>query len=94
MILPKIGFKKYSLYLIMLLCILASTNLIAQEKPNGREQQKKELRKKKEVQIEKQKKAELQLKKRHLEIQDKQTRKRMKQAKRESDKLNRSKRRR
>lgn len=65
----------------------------AQVKPKSREQQKKELRKKKERQIEKQRKAEERLKKRHLDIQDKATKKRMKKAKKKSDKLNRKKKR-
>lgn len=65
----------------------------AQVKPKSREQQKKELRKKKERQIEKQRKAEERLKKRHVDIQDKATKKRMKKAKKKSDKLNRKKKR-
>jgi hypothetical protein len=43
--------------------------------------------------MDKQRKAEESLKKRHLNIQDKATKKRIKVAKKKSDKLNRSKRR-
>lgn len=78
---------------VLFLFLLSSFQLEAQVKPLSKEKQKKELRKKKEKQIEKQRKAEENLKKRHLGIQDKATKKRMKAAKKKSDKLNRSKRR-
>jgi len=78
----------------LLLLFFATSPAQAQEKPKGRKQQQKELRKKKEGQIEKQKQAEKELQKRHLNIQDKATKKRMKRAKKKSDRLNRSKRRR
>ena len=81
-------------FLFSLLIFMFSTNqLEAQVKPLSKEKQKKELRKKKEKQIDKQRKAEEGLKKRHLNIQDKATKKRIKAAKKKSDKLNRSKRR-
>ena len=82
-----------SLFVLIVGSLMFTANLSAQEKPKGREQQRKELKKKKEKQMEKQKKAEVTLKKRHMDIQDKETRRRMKKAKKQSDKLNRSKRR-
>jgi hypothetical protein len=91
--------KKTKMRFFLLQWILAAflvshvSNLEAQVKPKSREQQKKELKKKKEEQIKKQKKAEKALKERHLEIQSKETRKQIRQAKRKSDQLNRRKRR-
>jgi beta-lactamase regulating signal transducer with metallopeptidase domain len=79
---------------IFMLLLLSAASIHAQEKPKSRKQQQKELRKKKELEIKKKKDAEKELKKRHLGIQDKATKKRMKKAKKKSDKLNRSKRRR
>jgi hypothetical protein len=78
---------------VLFLVLFASLQLEAQVKPLSKEKQKKELRKKKEKQMDKQRKAEENLKKRHLGIQDKATKKRMKAAKKKSDKLNRNKRR-
>jgi hypothetical protein len=78
---------------ILFLMLFVSFQLEAQVKPLSKEKQKKELRKKKEKQMDKQRKAEENLKKRHLGIQDKATKKRMKAAKKKSDKLNRNKRR-
>jgi hypothetical protein len=79
--------------LLILFIGFFSLNLNAQVKPNSRKEQKKELKKKKEVQIKKQRKAEKELKARHLSIQDKATKKRMKKAKKQSNKLNKNKRR-
>ncbi len=84
--------KRISLY-ILLIFMLSAYQADAQVKPLSKDKQKKELRKKKEKQIEKQRNAEEGLKKRHANIQDKATKKRMKAAKKKSDKLNRSKRR-
>jgi len=75
------------------LFFLANHDLPAQEKIKSSKEVKNELRKKKEKQIERQNKAEANLRKRHLGIQDKATQKRMKAAKKKSDKLNRRKRR-
>ncbi len=77
--------------ILFILFLLPAAN--AQEKPKSRTQQKKELKKKKEDQIEKRKKREKELIKRHMDIQSKQTRKQMRKAKRASDRLNRRKRR-
>lgn len=85
---------KYFLRYLLILLLLASPFYgDAQVKPKSAKQQKKELRKKKEVQIKKQNKAEKNLKKRHLDIQDKGTKRRMKKSKKKSDRLNRSKKR-
>jgi hypothetical protein len=84
-------FKKILSLLFLLMFV--SLQMDAQVKPLSKEKQKKELRKKKEKQMDKQRKAEEGLKKRHLNIQDKATKKRIKAAKKKSDKLNRSKRR-
>ena len=83
---------RFCFFAIALLC-LASSDLSAQEKIKSSKQVKNELRKKKEKEIERQNKAEANLRKRHLTIQDKATQKRMKAAKKKSDKLNRRKRR-
>jgi chromosome segregation ATPase len=84
--------KRFFLFSLLIL-MFSANQLESQVKPLSKEKQKKELRKKKEKQIQKQRKAEEGLKKRHLNIQDKATRKRIKAAKKKSDKLNRSKRR-
>ena len=85
-------FNKY-FFLTCLAFILAVTMLPAQVKPKSSEQQKKELRKKKEKQIKEKRELEKKLHKKHFDIQDKATRKRMKKTKKQSDRLNRSKRR-
>ena len=82
-----------TIYLSSILIVLISFNLVAQEKPKSRNQQQKELRKKKEKQINDKRVAEKKLHKHHFDIQDKATKRRMKQTKRQSDRLNRSKRR-
>jgi hypothetical protein len=79
--------KRFFLFSLLIL-MLSANQVEAQVKPLSKEKQKKELRKKKEKQIEKQRKAE-----EGLNIQDKATKKRIKAAKKKSDKLNRSKRR-
>lgn len=81
------GFKRILLLVLVGLFII-SADVSAQEKPRGREAQKKALQKKKEQQIEKQRKAEERLKKRHLAIQTAETRKRMKAANRKAKKFN------
>lgn len=85
-------------HIIICICmgalLLHPIDMGAQEKPRSREKQQKELKKKKEKQIRKQRKAEEDLKKRHERIQTKATRKRMKETRKKSDKLNRGKRRR
>jgi len=81
------------LILVFSACILFTSSSFAQEKPLSREKQKKALKKKKEDQIKAQRNIEVELKKRHLTIQEKQTRKRMKKSKKKSEKLNRRKRR-
>jgi hypothetical protein len=86
-------YKKIIQYLLVLILSFSIQNVFSQVKPNSRKEQKKELKKKKELQIKKQRKAEKELKDRHLSIQDKATKKRMKKAKKKSDKLNRNKRR-
>ena len=85
-------FNKY-FFLACLSFILAGTLAPAQVKPKSSDQQKKELRKKKEKQIKEKRELEKKLHKKHFDIQDKATRKRMKKTKRQSDRLNRSKRR-
>jgi flagellar biosynthesis component FlhA len=79
--------------LFLFLAILLAGSSYAQVKPKSRKEQQKELRKKKEEQIKKQNRAESGLKKRHMDIQDKATKRRMKKAKKKSNKLNKSKRR-
>ena len=80
-------------FLSCLAFILAGTLVTAQVKPQSIKQQKKELRKKKEKQIKEKRELEKKLHKKHFDIQDKATRKRMKKTKKQSDRLNRSKRR-
>ena len=85
-------FNKY-FFLFCLAFILAGSLAPAQVKPKSSEQQKKELRKKKEKQIKEKRELEKKLHKKHFDIQDKATRKRIKKTKKQSDRLNRSKRR-
>ena len=85
-------FHRY-FFLFCLTFILAGTLASAQVKPKSSEQQKKELRKKKEKQIKEKRELEKKLHKKHFDIQDKATRKRMKKTKKQSDRLNRSTRR-
>ena len=85
-------FKMYFL-LVCLAFILVGTIASAQEKPKSSKQQKKELRKKKEKQIKEKRELEKKLHKHHFDIQDKATKRRMKKTKKQSDRLNRSKRR-
>ena len=82
-----------SFFLFFLMFVLAGTLSLAQEKPKSSKQQKKELQKKKEKQIKEKRDLEKKLHKKHFDIQDKATRKRMKKTKKQSDRLNRSKRR-
>ena len=84
--------KRY-FFLVFLTSILAFTISNAQVKPKSSKQQKKELQKKKEKQIKEKRELEKKLHKKHYDIQDKATRKRMKKTKKQSDRLNRSKRR-
>jgi PAB1-binding protein PBP1 len=84
--------RKY-FFLSCLLLTLSATLSQAQVKPKSSEQQKKELRKKKEKQIKEKRDLEKKLHKKHFDIQDKATKKRMKKTKKQSDRLNRSKRR-
>ena len=81
------------IFLFFLLFILAGTLAPAQVKPKSSKQQKKELRKKKEKQIKYKRDLEKKLHKHHFNIQDKATKRRMKKTKKQSDRLNRSKRR-
>ena len=85
-------FNKYFL-LACLAFILAGTISNAQVKPKSSKQQKKELQKKKEKQIKEKRELEKKLHKKHFDIQDKATKRRMKKTKKQSDRLNRSKRR-
>jgi len=85
-------FHRY-FFLFFLVFILSGTLASAQEKPKSSKQQKKELQKKKEKQIKEKRDLEKKLHKKHFDIQDKATRKRMKKTKKQSDRLNRSKRR-
>jgi hypothetical protein len=85
-------FRKY-FFLFCFALILSGTFATAQVKPKSSKQQKKELQKKKEKQIKEKRELEKKLHKKHFDIQDKATRKRMKKTKRQSDRLNRSKRR-
>jgi gas vesicle protein len=85
-------FRKY-FFLFCLAFILAGTIASAQVKPKSSKQQKKELQKKKEKQIKEKRELEKKLHKKHFDIQDRATRKRMKKTKKQSDRLNRSKRR-
>ncbi len=84
-------FRRFSLILFFI--AFSISGIHAQVKPKSREKQKKELKEKKEVQIKKQRNAEKRLRKRHTDIQDKATKRRMKKTKRKSDRLNRHKRR-
>lgn len=82
-----------TILLTSILITLFSSDLTAQEKPKSRKQQQKELRKKKEKHIKDQRDAEKKLHKHHFDIQDKATKRRMKKTKKQSDRLNKSKRR-
>ena len=85
-------FNKY-FFLSCFAFFLAVTPVQGQVKPKSSEQQKKELRKKKEKQIKEKRELEKKLHKHHFDIQDKATKRRMKKTKKQSDRLNRSKRR-
>jgi hypothetical protein len=85
-------FHRY-FFLFCLTFILSGTLAHAQVKPKSSKQQKKELQKKKEKQIKEKRELEKKLHKKHFDIQDKATRKRMKKTKKQSNRLNRSKRR-
>ena len=85
-------FKRY-IFLVFLTFIFAGTISNAQVKPKSSKQQKKELRKKKEKEIKEKRELEKKLHKHHFDIQDKATKRRMKKTKKQSDRLNRSKRR-
>jgi hypothetical protein len=85
-------FYKY-FFLLCLTFLFTVTIARAQVKPLSIKQQKKELRKKKEKQIKEKREQEKKLHKHHFDIQDKATKKRMKKTKKQSDRLNRSKRR-
>jgi len=80
-------------FLFCLAFILIGTLASAQVKPKSSKQQKKELQKKKEKQIKEKRELEKKLHKKHFDIQDKATKRRMKKTKKQSDRLNRSKRR-